>query len=759
MAKRHDRSRQMHAKTDRCFLPAANQQPHKWGRFAVCLPGQSLEVDFPKKVLAHARLRRNCPQSVHEQISSVLPSPNVSKTLSTNTWTNHSSSSRRPTTAPEYSSVEPRYLLTARVSQGDRDLSMRPFSLFPRRPYTAPEFQSIDSVPVIVEEPRVMQIVESPTSFTIDTPAGPEKIPRYHWLVLDPLSTPESCTSFAGRSLAGTLGGTIPAKGGELLHLVPEDRLHVVAAEANFKRASRGTSSLTLRHAAHAMELLSLREREVATGAMSIPLQSCPSSLGKLASEGVVLGRLHRASRLVTNAAVAARSREEHSFNSLPAALRQATSRKPATMHRILKGNAQLQKGVQCLDDFNEFMLHKFGNSIRAWFMLDPEENMQLGEKLFVTRVLDLGFRGDVVAMYRYIDCDRSGSVSILELDSHAAILLARFKVFIDTHFGDTEACFKRLDRHRAGRIKVDDLICGLEKVNYDGGSEVELFDLLDRQGFGYVMQKDLSYLRKWKPQPYLFVEANNDLLKRIKEGFILIHGNPLWRTWRTVLDADCSMRVSWDEFVPAIKKLTKQLAVKAPGLVMPKSEEEIATAWRAVDDDCSGWIALKEFDPDCFKCLKSFKEWAVREYGSVIGAMKKIDGNSNGMAPWELRKSETRPNAYPGDVDALFFHLDLDGGRTLGMSELKFLDEWDIAWEEYEENSKGRRRQTMCAAAVGVMESVLKRSNTRGLGAPALPKLHPKIGLQIEKEEQLEKEELEKVIPNVDEIDDWWDD
>lgn len=690
---------------------------------------------------------------------------------------------------------------TARVSRGDRDLSLRPFSLFPRRPYTAPEFQSVDSVPVLAEEPRIMQIVESPTSFTIDTPAGPENIPRYHWLILEPLSSLESSSQtwlepcpaklgqplssakvapcFAGRKLAGTLGGTIPAKGAELLHLVPEDRLHVVAAEANFKRASRGTSSLTLRHAAHVMELLSLREREVQTGAMSIPLQSCPSSIGKLASEGKVLGRLHRASRLVTNAAVAARSREEHSFNCLPAALRQATSRKLPTTHRILKGNAQLQKGVQCLDDFNEFLLHKFGNSIRAWFVLDPEENMQLGEKLFVARVLDIGFRGDVLAMYRYIDSDRSGSVSILELDSHAAILLARFKVFIDKHFTDIEACFKRLDRHRAGRIKVDDLIYGLNKLEYDDdGSEVELFDLLDRQGFGYVRQKDLAYLQKWKPRPYLFVEANQELLRQIKEGFLLIYpsiepgSTSWWRTWRTVLDVDCSMRVSWDEFAPAIKKLAQQLHEKAPGSEASKAmrkcrstadkcEEEIATAWRAVDDDCSGWIALKEFDPDCFKCLKHFKEWAVREHGSVIGAMKKMDGNANGMAPWELKyHAKDRPNAYPGDVYALFYHLDLDGGRTLGISELKFLDEWDIAWEEYEENSKGHRRQTMCAAAFAVMEGVLKRSKTFGGGNDALPKLHPKIGLKVEKALS-EKEELEqkaKVIPDVD-IGDWFDD
>lgn len=41
-----------------------------------------------------------------------------------------------------------------------------------------------------------------------------------------------------------------------LLRCVPESRLHVLAAEANFSRASQGQSVLALRHAALALELL-----------------------------------------------------------------------------------------------------------------------------------------------------------------------------------------------------------------------------------------------------------------------------------------------------------------------------------------------------------------------------------------------------------------------------------------------------------------------------------------------------------------------
>merc|ERR1719440_2422281 len=149
-------------------------------------------------------------------------------------------------------------------------------------------------------------------------------------------------------------------------------------------------------------------------------------------------------------------------------------------------------------------------------------------------------------------------------------------------------------------------------------------------------------------------------------------------------------MRVSWEEFFMACKKLYRQVRVKWPNQPVPSNEEEVAAAWRALDDDCSGWIALKEFDQQCFRAFRDFKTWAVTEHGGCVAAMKRLDANGNGrLNSWELKKSETRPNAYGGDVDLLFEYLDIDRQKSLGEPEVKFIDDWDIQWEEYEENSK----------------------------------------------------------------------
>jgi hypothetical protein len=523
-------------------------------------------------------------------------------------------------------------------------------------------------------------------------------IPRHHWIVLEPeqdhtmSSASLECNDggFSGRTLAKALGGgVIPEERVLLLRLVPEERLHVVAAEANFKRASRSTSILALRHAAYAIELLSQRDRETTTGAMSVPLESCPSSTGFLDEH--LFARLTRMSQVVKAAAVAAKHRPapgEIIDKKAPA----ITPRRNSAQSLLLKGNGQLQRGVTCLEEFMAFIHRRYGNSVRAWFALDPEENMLVGEKYFIKRVLEMGFTGEVTALYKYIDSDRSGCVSILELDAAAAIALAEFKKFIDRQFdGSTDRCFQWLDRNRHGRFCSDDMVHCLGQLSYDG-RPAELFDLLDRQGHGFVVLQDLAFLKKWKPRPFLFVKPDENILRHIKEGFCLVHGTPLWRTWRNVLDVDCTMRVSWDEFAPAVKKLVKQCAVKFPGHTVPHLEEDVAAAWRALDEDCGGYVTLKEWDRPCFEVLRAFKEWAIKEHGGCVAAMKKLDANGNArLNSWELRQSESRPNAYPGDVDAVFDYLDLANQKSLGEPEVKFIDEWDIEWEEFEEYSRGR--------------------------------------------------------------------
>merc|ERR1711865_786135 len=63
---------------------------------------------------------------------------------------------------------------------------------------------------------------------------------------------------------------------------------------------------------------------------------------------------------------------------------------------------SMMQKGLQALEEFNRFAEHKFGNTVRAWFVMDPDGKMSMGEKQFARACDEIGFNGHLVALWRY---------------------------------------------------------------------------------------------------------------------------------------------------------------------------------------------------------------------------------------------------------------------------------------------------------------------------------------------------------------------
>jgi Ca2+-binding EF-hand superfamily protein len=323
---------------------------------------------------------------------------------------------------------------------------------------------------------------------------------------------------------------------------------------------------------------------------------------------------------------------------------------------------------------------------MRAWFALDPEENMRLGEQTFTRRCLELGFRGDVRALWQYADSDRSGHISILELDTKSAVLLATFKKFVHDKWNGAVGAFRAMDTNKSGRLGKMEFCNALKYFQYTGPSS-RLFELLDRRGFGHMVSSDMDFFDHWTPPQYLLSEPDDRGLRALKKACWELCGS-YFNAWRNLLDRDSTMRVSWDEFCTACRHLHRDCSAKDSSqhkrvldIGLPKTEQEIAGVWRALDDDCSGWISLREFDPPVWRAFAAFKRWADETHGGVIRAFHWID-NGNGR----VSVSEMRHHArFGGDVDLLFRNLDVDGHGKLTEEEFKFLEHWDLAWEEWE--------------------------------------------------------------------------
>jgi Ca2+-binding EF-hand superfamily protein len=572
------------------------------------------------------------------------------------------------------------------------------------------------------------------------------KVPPHSWLVLETSwpearSTETSAYLDEGGENDGSIfhlaeaagGGSIAESGAPLLRVVLEERLHSMAVEANFQRATRGTSVVALRHAAQALELVAAEEERIAMRLSPLDSMAClrtaPSPHTSFSTGGPATWSSWGSSEVGSSAVTAGCT-----MSSLPAHERlkrmlpivamnasAAGKRAFAIVREIpdlpgpppgafLRGKAGLLKGARALDDFMTWSQHRFGNPMRAWFALDPEENMRLGEQTFVRRCLDLGFRGNVRALWQYADSDRSGQIGILEIDANATMLMASFKKFVDDHWKGAVEAFSLLDTNRSGKISKDEFVAALKSWGFKGKS-ARLFDLLDRQGFGYMVASDVAFLEHWTPPPYLLSYGDEKGLKALRKACEELCGS-LFNAWRTIFDRDGTMRVSWEEFQGACRAVLRGCFTKegnkTPGMNyhsrphdhgLPKTEQEMAAVWRALDSDCSGWISLREFDPPCFQVFAGFKRWADEHHAGVLRAFIAIDRFHNGNGRLTVGELRGSPLTWPpanvlsmSDVELLFCNLDVNSTGRLTEEEFRFLEHWDLDWEEWERLTRQRR-------------------------------------------------------------------
>mmetsp|Transcript_23963 Transcript_23963/g.66616 ORF Transcript_23963/g.66616 Transcript_23963/m.66616 type:complete len:324 (-) Transcript_23963:15-986(-) len=314
---------------------------------------------------------------------------------------------------------------------------------------------------------------------------------------------------------------------------------------------------------------------------------------------------------------------------------------------------------------------------MRAWFQLDPQGVMKIGEQQFVRGCKDIGFRGNAAAVWHYMDHDRSGSITILELHAPSASLLASFKQFCEQR-GGVRITFELLDDNNSGRVRKRDFVQKFRAFSFDG-NKAKLFELLDRSHKGWVTLQDIGFLEKWQPPLYINLEPNFQGFCRLKEILgAKQKGNHL-ATWRQVLDRDGIMRMSWSDWRMVCAKLARAGTVSA-------TDTEVATFWRAMDSGCRGRISLRDWDHKAFQVLSEFKHWAVLNHGSVVQAFRALDGSSNcKLSLLELKKAARGPGGVKGDLEMMFDGLDVHSAWVLTEAEVKFLDDWDVAWESWE--------------------------------------------------------------------------
>ncbi|CAK9097151.1 Exportin-T (Exportin(tRNA)) (tRNA exportin) [Durusdinium trenchii] len=187
--------------------------------------------------------------------------------------------------------------------------------------------------------------------------------------------------------------------------------------------------------------------------------------------------------------------------------------------------------------------------------------------------------------------------------------------------------------------------------------------------------------------------EENSEVKDLLKQKY---HGH-FMKAWRHLLDKDGSNRVNWSEFQTACQKL--------------RYHGDVAGAWRAFDSDLSGYLTLNEIDTEASDTLCEFKDWAWNEFGTVRAAFGVFDHDGSNSLSFEEFRGNCRIYGYEGNARKLFDALDINGERSLSISEIAFLDDWDMGKAEEGEKSKTDKRKSR----IRQMNESVKRHESKG--------------------------------------------
>merc|ERR1719335_1583690 len=109
------------------------------------------------------------------------------------------------------------------------------------------------------------------------------------------------------------------------------------------------------------------------------------------------------------------------------------------------------------LKSFRAALTRKYGNLLRAWHLgLDTGKRGKIGFTEFATALRNEGFNGDVNSIWKDLDVDGGGLVSIDELAPKEGKMLLDFKALLQDKFGSIlRGWVEGLDKDRSGTLTL----------------------------------------------------------------------------------------------------------------------------------------------------------------------------------------------------------------------------------------------------------------------------------------------------------------
>lgn len=337
-------------------------------------------------------------------------------------------------------------------------------------------------------------------------------------------------------------------------------------------------------------------------------------------------------------------------------------------------------------NELKEFLYMRHGNLVRAWRRgMNPQGVKRLSRSQVLQYCCHAGFKGNAQAAFTGLDKNELGYLHLEDFDSLVAHEIEIWRMQMEQQFGSVIDGFDELLKpfggleSSRGKFRIREftsmLTTGLGLQDGDsreGPGQVQmqkLFDALDLYGWGYVsLPGDFKFVMGLDFAPWVGKAENPEAADMLRQRLMKKYGNYI-SAWSHALDKDSSNEVTWKEFQQCCKQI--------------RFDYDVPGSWRALDDDFSGVITLKEIDQDSYDLICDFKTWAEEKFGSVLHAYEALDQDQSNELTRAEFKTAARFYGWKGDAPRLFAALAPKRKGSQGQApflttgDMAFLDQW----------------------------------------------------------------------------------
>lgn len=411
-----------------------------------------------------------------------------------------------------------------------------------------------------------------------------------------------------------------------------------------------------------------------------------------------------------------------------------AARREIAVKHKTLIRERQEEDGKKFFGlggkkGFRDYLITRFGSVLCGFRQLDLDESGKLSHQELCIALRKVGYHGDLKRLWRELDADDDGFVSVKDIDPDVALTVGKFRMSLLNEYGDMlTAWTKGFDTNGSGRIDQGELSAcckhmGLDidteklwdmlrmspakdlglrlydfdpdayhryvKEDYDGlmssrgnmdliedlpgmGTDVPLPKGAMRRGYKagglHAWRGVMSQRQQVAAHEARFENERLALGLHTATGFkraLIQRCGSLYGAWRTALDLDGNERITFPEFCYGLQRLGLHGNVKS--------------LWAELLEGTNrGHLLLSDLDPETDKLMSSFRAKVKEVYGNMLlGWLKCIDSSSTGVVDEKQFVNACNKLSFEGDGKRVFKLLQPEAGRTS-------LSLWDLDMQAY---------------------------------------------------------------------------